>query len=179
MNLPAKFAYLATEAGPKVLLEALKWLGVHEVPGLGNNPIIMDAAKAVGAASYYPSDATPWCALAMTYWVKQAGFPVARDPLAARSWATWGNPAPHNVPMLGDVLVYQRTGGGHVTLYVGESKDYYYCLGGNQGDSVCIVGFPKTRPVTVRRCPWKMAQPAGVRRIVLDGASVAVGASEA
>ena len=179
MNLPIKFAYLAQEPGPKVLVEALKWLGVHEVPGVASNPIIMAAAKVVGAASYYPSDATPWCALAMTFWVKQAGFPVASDPLRALSWLHWGSSVPGNVPMLGDVLVYERNGGGHLTMYVGESRDYYYGLGGNQGDMTCIVGFPKSRTMVARRCPWKVSQPANVRRIHLDAVPVPVGGSEA
>ena len=36
--------------------------------------------------------------------------------------------------MLGDILTFKRNGGGHVGLYVGEDKDCYHVLGGNQGN---------------------------------------------
>jgi uncharacterized protein (TIGR02594 family) len=167
MNLPALFAYLGGEAGPKVLLNAVADYGVKEVPGPASHPRIMEMAREVGATSYYPSDATPWCALAMAAWVKAAGFKLPPDPLRALSWATFGSPAPGGVAMLGDVLVKSRVGGGHVGLYVGENKTHYAVLGGNQGDSVSIAWFPKNVFSHVRRCPWKIAQPANVRRITV------------
>jgi hypothetical protein len=71
--------------------------------------------------------------------------------------------------MLGDVLVKSRAGGGHVTMYVDESTTQYACLGGNQGDAVCIAWFPKEVFTHVRRCAWKIAQPDNVRPIAVDG----------
>lgn len=167
MNLPALFQYVGAEAGPKILLNALADYGVREVAGAASHPRIMEMAQQVGATSYYPSDATPWCALAMAAWAKAAGFALPRDPLAALSWAKFGSPAPGGVAMLGDVLVKSRVGGGHVCLYVGENATHYACLGGNQGDAVCIAWFPKNAFSHVRRCAWKVAQPANVRPIVV------------
>lgn len=178
LPLPAKFAYLAKEPGPKALLEALKWHGLREVPGPASSPVIMGWAKAVGAASYYPSDATPWCALFLSYCLKQGGYPLSADPLRALSWLRWGTPAPGNRPALGDIMVYERAGGGHVTFYVGEDATHFYCLGGNQGDSVCIAGFPKVRAVTVRRCPWRNGQPANVRAIAVGPGGPTAAVSE-
>jgi cell wall-associated NlpC family hydrolase len=80
--------------------------------------------------------------------------------------------------MLGDVLVFKRQGGGHVGLYVGEDKDAYHVLGGNQSDSVSITRILKDRLHAARRCTWKTAQPANVRRVFLSG-SGAVSQNEA
>lgn len=167
MNVPALFAYVGAETGPKILLAALADYGQREVPGAASNPRIMEMARQVGASSYYPSDATPWCALAMSAWAKAAGFALPPNPLAALSWAKFGSPAPGGVAMLGDVLVKSRVGGGHVTLYVGENATHYACLGGNQGDAVSIAWFPKNVFSHIRRCAWKVAQPANVRPILV------------
>jgi len=117
--LPKQYAYLAHEPAPKILLEALKWHGLTEVPGVANNRYILAQAEYVGAKSYYHTDATPWCALEMSYWVKAAGYALPRDPLAAKSWRQWGTKVPLGEAKLGDVLVMDRPGGQHVTLYVG------------------------------------------------------------
>jgi uncharacterized protein (TIGR02594 family) len=177
--LPTQFAFLANEPGPVVLREALKDLGLHEVPGPGNSPRILEMARQVGADSYYKQDATPWCALAMSAWVKAAGFKLPYDPLAALNWAKFGNPVAPGEASLGDILVKARVGGGHVTLYVGETATHYACLGGNQANSVCIAWFPKASFSAIRRCPWKVAQPANVRPIKFNKAGVYVPVSEA
>ena len=160
--LPKAFAYLAAESGPNLLRAALRDHGLRELPGVPNSPRILAMAKNVGAAAYYKSDATPWCALAMSDWAKQAGFTLPRDPLAAKNWATFGTEVAIEDAALGDVLVMARPGGNHVTLYAGEDARNYYGLGGNQGNEVCIAPFPKARITHVRRCAWKSAQPATI-----------------
>lgn len=172
--LPKAFEYLAAEPGPKLLVEALKWHGLHEVPGPQSSSEIMTWAAAVGARSYYPSDATAWCGLFLTYCAKQAGLTLPPDPLAALSWLRFGTLVPDNAPKLGDVLVYRRAGGGgHVTLYIGEDATHFFCLGGNQSDAVGIVSFLKSRPYTARRTAWRIAQPANVRRVFLTPSGIA------
>ncbi|HEX8658250.1 MAG TPA: TIGR02594 family protein [Hymenobacter sp.] len=167
MKFPAPFGYLAGEPGPVILREALAHFALHEIAGPASHPTIMAWAKEVGASSYYHNDGTPWCALFMAHCAKVAGFRLPPDPLAALSWAKFGNPAPGGVAMLGDVLVKARIGGGHVGLYVGENATHYAVLGGNQGDQVCIAWFLKSSFSHIRRCAWKVAQPAniGVRRV--------------
>jgi hypothetical protein len=45
----------------------------------------------------------------------------------------------------------------------------------NQANQVCIAWFPKNVFTHIRRCPWKVSQPANVRRIQLHaGATAAV-----
>ncbi|MDO7846492.1 TIGR02594 family protein [Hymenobacter sp. M29] len=179
--LPKNFVYLGGEPGPKVLLAALADFGLREVAGTANSQRIMEMAFQAHATSYYKSDATPWCALAMTSWVLTAGFVPPRDPLAAKSWATFGTHVDLEDAALGDILVMERPGGNHVTMYVGEDDTNFYGLGGNQGDCVCIAAFPKLRITHVRRCPWKVAQPdnVGKRFPGRQLASVAVSHSEA
>lgn len=180
MILPKQFNYLGTKTGPKVLIEALRWLGIKEAPGADiDNQAILAWAAFVGAGSYYKHDATPWCALYISFVVKMASFPLPNDPLRALSWAHFGTAVGAGDASLGDILVMERDGGGHVTMYVGEDDTHYYGLGGNQGDMVCIAPFPKGRISYVRRCPWRNEQPADVRPIRINAAGVVKAVSEA
>lgn len=163
MTLPEQYAWLTKESGPKMLLEALKIFGVHELAGAGDNPTILSWAKELGI-SWYEHDSTPWCGLAMGIIAKRAGKTPPKDLLAALSWANFGKEV--GEPMLGDVLVFKRTGGGHVTMYVGEDSDAYHCLGGNQGDQVDIARIAKSRIYAIRR-PIYNEQPGNVRKIIL------------
>ena len=178
--LPKAFAYLASEPGPKILHAALKDYGLCELPGTANSPRILQMARNVGAHTYYKNDATPWCALQMADWVKQAGFALPFDPLAAKNWALFGTEVPLKEAILGDILVMARPGGNHVTMYVGEEKrQTYYGLGGNQGNMTCIAPFPIERITHVRRCPWKILQPATLDKRYPGRADVMPSKSEA
>lgn len=165
MKLPPQYAWLAKEPGPRLLLEALKRYGTAEVPGAGSNPTIMAWARKAGLARAYPNDATAWCGLFMAYVALEAGWDIPLNPLWARNWARFGNPA--RVPMLGDVLVFTRGSGGHVGIYVGEDATAYHVLGGNQADQVSIKRIQKSRLIEARRCPWRVSQPRNVRRVQL------------
>lgn len=169
-KLPKRYAWLAREPGPRLLTTALSLYGTAEQPGPGDNPSILEWAKLVGLEKYYKSDSIAWCGLFMAYAVLQAGFnPPAVNPLGARNWLKFGTP--QDTAMLGDVLVFWRekkTGfKGHVGIYVGESIDRYYVLGGNQTDMVSIAPVAKVRLLGVRRCKWRIAQPANVRVVDL------------
>lgn len=168
MDLPKQYAWLAEEPGPRILVEGLKTFGTAETPGPGSNPSILAWAKAVGLAKAYRDDATAWCGLWMAYTALQAGWDAAPrgNALWARNWAAWGNPA--EVAMLGDVLVFSRGSGGHVGLYVGEDADCYHVHGGNQSDRVSIKRIARGRLIEARRCPWRINQPANVRRVHLS-----------
>lgn len=167
MKPPSQYRWLLDEPGPKILKEALNCYGVAEFKGDANNPVIIEWAKEVGGwiGSWYVEDSVPWCGLFMAVCAKRAGFPFNQKALAAKEWVNWGQPAP--VPMLGDVLVFTRNGGGHVGLYVGEDHEAFHVLGGNQSDAVNVTRILKSRLLTARRCAWKIAQPENVRRIAL------------
>lgn len=159
------YDYLKSEPAPRILVEAVKLLGTKEVAGKEHNPVILDWAKEL-KISWYKEDETPWCGLFMGIVAKRAGKDLPANILSAISWATFGTE--RQTAMLGDVLVFKREGGNHVGLYVGEDKDCYHVLGGNQSDSVKVSRIAKNRCIAIRRCAWKTAQPANIRVIHLD-----------
>lgn len=163
MNLPAMYAWLANEPGPKILLEALKLFGVHETPGAVNNPVIMGWAKEVGLEKVYLDDSnTPWCGLFAAVCVKRAGKEVVKDPLWAANWLKFGQACD---PELGAICVFSRDGGNHVAIMIGEDDTHYHVLGGNQKDSVRIMRLAKDR---LRGCRASyQTKPANVRRVTL------------
>lgn len=162
--LPKKYAWLAGEPGPKMLLEALKVHGVIEGAGEKDNPTLLAWANEVGEKGF-KHDSTAWCGLAMAVCAKRAGwaYKPKGNALWARNWASWGNPA--KVAMLGDILVFPRGQGGHVAIYVGEDLDYYHILGGNQDNVMSIKRRAKKPLLAIRRAPWRVAQPANVRTV--------------
>lgn len=164
--LPRQYAYLEKEPGPKMLLEMLKIYGTKEVAGSRDNPEIMAWANEIGVGKTYVHDSIPWCGLCVGVVAVRAGKEIPKTPLWAKSWADFGVKSPD--PSLGDVLVFSRNGGGHVTLYVGEDHDYFHCMGGNQSDQVNITRIAKNRLYACRR-PIYINQPANVRSIFLNG----------
>lgn len=168
MSIPAEFAWLTDPKLaplPKVLQVALPLLGVHEVVGRGSNPTIIqwrDVLKANGVnVAGLSDDDVPWCGLFIAYCVHQAGKTPVKDPLWARNWANFGTKA--DKPSLGDVLVYQRPGGGgHVDFYIAETATHYVGIGGNKSNRVQISPIEKSRCIAVRRPPMT-TPPASVR----------------
>lgn len=167
-NLPLKYNWLLNETGPKILLEALSHYGVLEHPGKGSNPDITAWAKEVGVSGWYTDDDIPWCGLFAGICAKRIGYPQpAAKLLAAASWASWGTPVKKGGESLGDVLVFSRPGGNHVGFYIGANKDNFLVFGGNQSNAVGFAWIAKSRMIACRRTPWKIAQPANVRKIHL------------
>lgn len=165
MPLPAQYAWLSKEPGPKMLLEALALFGTVEGPGTKDNPTILAWAAEIGLAKTYSHDSIPWCGLFIGLVAHRAGKQVVDSPLWALSWADFGKPASGGA-MLGDVLTFKRNGGGHVAMYVGEDSGAYHVLGGNQSDRVCITRIAKSRLYRARR-PEYQVQPTNVRKVVL------------
>ena len=172
-SLPSMYDYLNGNK-PRMTEEALKLYGTHELLGSESNQTILSWATevehAIGVQHLsYTTDSIPWCGLFMALVAVRASWSdqVPKTPLWARSWLTFGVEA--EKPSLGDILVFGREGGGHVSQYVGEDQFYFHILGGNQGDAVNIIRIPKTRllPHGVRRPKWKVAQPVSVKPIHL------------
>lgn len=162
MNLPAMYAWLANEPGPKILLEALKLFGTKEVVGPTHNPVILAWAKELGLETVYRQDEIPWCGLFVAICVKHAGKDVVKDPLWAANWLHFGQACD---PELGAIAVFSRDGGNHVAIIVGEDSTHYHVIGGNQKDSVCIMRLAKDR---LRGCRASyQTKPANVRRVTL------------
>ncbi len=171
--LPESYAWLRREPGPPLLNEALQLYGVQEEPGDADNPLILSWAKELNVTDCYYHDATAWCGLFMGIVANRAGyalpFAAPREILWAMNWKRFGDPAP--VPMLADVLVFARPGGGgHVGLYVGEDAEAYHVLGGNEGDAVSIVRILRWRFVAARRAAGLVAPNIRPIRLSPSGA---------
>jgi uncharacterized protein (TIGR02594 family) len=163
-KIPAEYAWLEREGEPQMLVEAIRLYGTSEIKGRADNPTIIEWAKEVGVSNEYTGDSVPWCALFMAVVAKRARKEPPRDPLWALNWRNFGRAVA--APMLGDVLVFTRAGGGHVALYVGEDAEAFHVLGGNQGDRVSIVRKLKSEQHWCRR-PLYITQPLNVRVVHL------------
>jgi uncharacterized protein (TIGR02594 family) len=166
--LPAAYQWLEKEPGPPILLEALALYGTREAPSSVNNPVILDWAQEVGASRLglkYTADEVPWCGLFMAVCCQRAHMAPPAIAVRALAWAGWGLPS--DKPMLGDVLTFQRPGGGHVGLYVGEDEKAFHVLGGNQADSVSFSRIERSRLYSASRTPWKGPAPANIRLVRL------------
>jgi uncharacterized protein (TIGR02594 family) len=151
---------------PRMVTIARSLLGTVETPGPGNCPTIMGWARELGLDRVYTADSVPWCGLFMALVASRSLKPLPVNPLWALNWMHFGDPA--GQPCLGDVLVFVREGGGHVSMYVGEDRSgFYHVLGGNQSDRVCVTRIAKSRLHGARRPPFKVAMPPSCRPIIL------------
>jgi uncharacterized protein (TIGR02594 family) len=126
--------------------EAKHLIGTKEILGPKNNPDIMDWADDLDI--HYKGDDVPWCGLFIAHCI---GLTLPTEvlpgnPLGARQWEKFGD---ETSPRLGAVMVFWRkslsSGLGHVGFYVGEDKDAYQILGGNQSNQVCLTWVGKNR----------------------------------
>lgn len=137
--------------------EARRLIGVREVVGPGNNPVIIDWAK--GGGIDYRNDDIAWCGLFTAHCVSATlvAEKLPGNPLGARQWLKFGAPCE---PKLGSVLVFwrgKRDGWqGHVGFYAGEDKTAYHVLGGNQSNKVCITRIARDRLLGAR---WPATTP--------------------
>jgi uncharacterized protein (TIGR02594 family) len=184
----ATAALLDKVAPPASVFKIAPWLstaraltGTKEVPGSKDNPFIIEMAHEIsrrfpdlkGTVDWYNHDSIPWCGLFMGYCMAVNGIKPPAQPLSALAWASWG--VALKTPTPGAVLVYSRTGGGHVTQYESEDATYYYCRGGNQGDAVNVERIPKSRAVKAIRWPSGLPLPTAGRKIGATGNSVKAG----
>jgi lysozyme len=142
--------------------EAPPWLaamraitGMTETPGSADNPKIMLMADYIGAkfpeqvdyAALYKHDDTPWCGLTVGFCMAVADIAPVFGPtdtdrwMWALAWSEWEDADRIDDPVLGCVVVTEREGGGHVTLYEETKDGYYRCRGGNQSDMVNVTNI--------------------------------------
>lgn len=125
---------------------AWKEYGTREVAGARrHNPRIVEFLASVGLGG--SGDETPWCSAFANWCMQQAGF-TGSGRANARSWLDWGGMC-LGFPHYGCVTVLWRVSRtswqGHVGFYVGSLGDQIFLLGGNQGNSVSIAGYSRTR----------------------------------
>jgi uncharacterized protein (TIGR02594 family) len=181
-------AELDKVAPPPSVLKVAPWLstmraitGTKEAPSSKDNPFIIEMAHEIvrrypelkGNVGWYNHDSIPWCGLGIGYVFAVNGIKPASAPLSSLAWATWGQRL--KIPTPGAVMVYSRTGGGHVTLYESEDANYYYCRGGNQSDSVNVTKIPKSRPIKAIRWPAGLPLPTTGRKMGVTWQAVKAG----
>jgi len=142
---------------PVWLSRARSYTNIKEAPGGANNRVIMSWADRVGGwvKRYFVADSIPWCGLFVANVMLECGFGDLPDnPLGARNWAGYGRKL--IAPRLGCILVFSRSGGGHVGFYVGEDTTHFHVLGGNQSDAVNVMRIAKDRLISMN---WPMEHP--------------------
>lgn len=155
---PATYAALFGEKPDATMGPLLPWIaeaeslsGTEEVLGGGNNRVILDWARDLDIG--YPGDEVPWCGLFVAHCIG-ATMPnevLPANPLAARSWTTFGDATE---PRLGAVMVFWRESKsgskGHVGFYTGENRNAYRILAGNQSNKVGLALIGKDRLLKAR-----------------------------
>ena len=170
--IPTQYHFLNTIGTlPKLVAASLQYVGLKEYPGLNNsNPVIMNMAQQLGIGDIYPNDEVAWCSLYMCYLYLITGKPQPFKEymiLRALQQRYWGNEVNLNECKLGDVMVFQRPEGGHVGLYIAESKNSYHILGGNQSNSVSFTEIKKERLVSCRNY-YSTAAPKSSQKYFID-----------
>jgi uncharacterized protein (TIGR02594 family) len=163
--------FLKTITPPQMVREGMALLGVTETPGSKSNIVITNWAKEtnIKADDWYNTDSIPWCSLFMAVVAQRAKKDISMVDLRALSWVNFGNAIDLKNGCLGDVAVFKRTGGGHVAVLIGYTKDknFVYVLGGNQGDKVSIAKMPFKRLHAVRR-PLYTIKPESAKQYFFD-----------
>jgi len=130
---------------------AQRYLGITEIAGEKDHPLIRwwHSLTTMGEAT----DEVPWC----SSFVNGVCWDEKMDrtgSAAARSWLDIGESIELEDAIVGDIVILKRGSNpksGHVGFYAGREGIKIRILGGNQGNTVSIVSFPKTRLLGVRR----------------------------
>lgn len=160
--------------------------GVREVPGSANSPIIMSWRQEIARAfpeqaayaSTYTGDSIPWCGYAVARCMAVRGIkpPFGSSPTSrwmwADAWSRWGEKL--SQPIVGCVMTFTRSGGGHVALLERLDGNVAYIRGGNQSDMVNVVRKSMSS-FTAARWPsgWKQAKVPGNISNAVDESSFA------
>jgi uncharacterized protein (TIGR02594 family) len=140
-------------AEPRWLTRARAYIGLREVPGARTEPVIAGWLKR--AKAWWNDDETPWCGTFVDAVMRDCGIGSAKAWYRAQGWLEWGQPL--SGPTLGAIVVFKRTGGGHVGIIAGiDDRGNLMVLGGNQGNAVCIMPFARDRVIGYR---WPVAMP--------------------
>lgn len=157
---------------PPWITLARQKMGLHEVK---NKKSLMDFLK-LGKGTIGDPAVTAWCGdfVETCLAIALPKEPMLANPYAAINWLKFGR---SSKPRLGAILVFHRgdpkNWQGHVGFYVGEDRDFYHVLGGNQSNTVSISKIVKTklRPDGIR---WPETYNMTGEAIVNDGKGLIV-----
>lgn len=127
---------------PRWLTEGRKYIGTKEIPGVQHDSRILSWWKAIKRGGI-KTDEVPWCAAFVGAMLEASDITSSRYE-SAKSYLQWG--VRLDAPTLGCVVVFDRSGGGHVGFVVGkDDRGRLMVLGGNQGNAVSIAPFDMGR----------------------------------
>ena len=96
--------------------------------------------------------ATAWCSAVVNYFAKKNGYERSCK-LDARSWLKVGELILE--PELGDIVVFWRgspdSWKGHVGVFITQTTELVYCLGGNQSNEIRISAYRRDTVLGYRR----------------------------
>lgn len=126
---------------PPWLHQALSCIGIAEVKGKGDNPVILAMARTCGGmiARSYKNDEIAWCKMFTEYCLVSTGFHGV-DSLWALDNLKLGTSL--KGAAVGAIACKKRVGGGHTFIIAGKDKaGRLVGIGGNQGDRVSRATF--------------------------------------
>lgn len=153
-GLGDNFFMMAKPNDPLWLIEAKKLFGTKEIVGPQHNSKIQGWLSKLGA--WWSDDETPWCGVFVAHCLQNASQPFPKAYYRAKAWADYGSLLRRDRLAPGAILVFDRKGGGHVGFYVGEDRNHYYVLGGNQANAVNVSKIARARLLVAR---WPKGVP--------------------
>jgi uncharacterized protein (TIGR02594 family) len=150
----------ANLTAPPWLATAISSIGIAEVPGNKDNPVILAMAKKCGGqiAKTYVHDEIAWCKMFVEYCLASNGL-HGNDTLWALDSAKIGTKLAG--PAFGAIACKRRTGGGHTFIIAGKDKNgLLVAVGGNQGDRVSRATFKTSEIVSYN---WPNGYPLPVK----------------
>lgn len=157
---------------PRWMIEAQKYLGIHEIKGPKHEQLIVDMFADAGFPGVR-DDETAWCAAYVGAILKRVNIAPSKS-LMARSYEKWG--VQLRDPIYGCVGVKTRVGGGHVGFVVAASEESITLLGGNQGDCVSVALFPRKDFTAFR---WPAGEPTTTVALPQRASAALTNATEA
>lgn len=146
---------------------AQRFTGMKEIPGSEDNPQILAMLKL--DMDWPEDDEVPWCSAFANYCTWILRLPRSKS-LRARSWLEVGRAVdPADAQVGFDVVILKRGSGdqpgpevikapGHVGFFAGWDltdddwqKNAVLLLGGNQGNTVSVRPYPRSRLLGIRR----------------------------
>lgn len=154
-------------------------VGINELPGKLSQAVILQWAADLGVSTIYKDDDTAWCALyfwrlMMACQIPIPAFASPYDYLRARKVAEcqWGQVLTYDA--YGMVGVYDRPGGAHVGLILGQRQGFDWVRGGNQSNRVGYSWIERERRLANGRLwPLGFALPApGLPHVTAAGTAI-------
>lgn len=154
---------------PKWLIEAKKEIGVSEHTITGSQAVDQMWIDSKLRGLVGTARKVPWCAGFVNAMLERAGIRSTRSD-SSRSYLAFGTVL--NEPAYGCVVVFSRSGGGHVGFVVGKTESgQLMVLGGNQSDAVNIKSFSLDRVTGYR---WPSGLPTDTRPLPIGDAALSV-----